>query len=59
MSDPIEELETRRFEAVQALKEAMQAVEVFHGKPGWVIYANKAPEWQRWKRILEKNGESL
>jgi hypothetical protein len=57
MSDPIEELEMRRFEAVCALKEAMNAVQTFHGKPAWDIYEKRAPEWQRWKRILEKNGE--
>jgi hypothetical protein len=55
--DEIEDLETRRFEAVQALKEAMQAVKTFHGSAAWEIYERKAPEWQRWKRILAKNGE--
>jgi hypothetical protein len=39
----------------EALKEAMDAVRTFHGKPAWEIYENRAPEWQRWLRVLEKS----
>lgn len=42
------------FELRCALREAMNAVLIFHGEAAWEIYEKKAPEWQRWKRVLEK-----
>lgn len=42
------------FELRCALREAMDAVRIFHGKPAWEIFERQAPEWQRWKRVLER-----
>lgn len=36
----------------EALKEAIAAIQVFHG-PGWEIYRDCSPEMKRWKALLE------
>jgi len=34
------------------LKEAIDAIEVFHG-PGWELYRDHSPEMKRWKALLQ------
>lgn len=36
-----------------ALKEAMEAVETFHGAAGWYEYTAGAPEWKRWTDLVQ------
>jgi hypothetical protein len=37
-----------------ALKEAIDAIELFHGRPGWELYRDHSPEMKRWRKLLAK-----
>lgn len=37
----------------QALREAIKALHVFHGEPGWESYVKGSPEMKRWRALLD------
>jgi hypothetical protein len=39
---------------LEALREAMSAVRVFHGPVDWEIYRDRSPEMQRWRAAIAK-----
>jgi len=41
-------------ELLEALKETVEAVKIFHGPAAWDIYESKSPEMQRWKATIAK-----
>ncbi|MCM3565942.1 hypothetical protein [Hydrogenophaga intermedia] len=41
-------------ELLDALREAMQAVEAFHGPDHWDVYRDHSPEMKRWRDVITK-----
>ena len=50
-------MERDRVRLLEALREAVAAVKVFHGPVAWDIYEENAPEMKRWKALLRELGE--
>lgn len=48
----IERLRATLARVESALREAMQAVEFFHGPEAWEIYRDHSPEMKRWRGAL-------
>lgn len=40
----------------EQLVEAMDTVQVFHGRPGWELYRDHSPEMDRWRTTLRAAG---
>ncbi len=43
----------------QALREAIKALHVFHGEPGWESYAKGSPEMKRWRALIPQCDDCL
>jgi hypothetical protein len=63
MSDPVldavavmKQAEQEIIHLREALKEAIGAIQVFHG-PGWEIYRDHSPEMKRWRALLGEANE--
>ncbi len=41
-------------ELLDALRDAMQAVEVFHGPIAWEVFRDHSPEMKRWRAAIAK-----
>lgn len=52
------EVKQQRDELLAALKEAIDAVRVFHGPEGWETYREHSPEMKRWSDIIARVEDS-
>ncbi len=53
LREGVEKAEAGLHDLKQALREAIKALRVFHGEPGWDSWDKGSPEMKRWRALLD------